>query len=178
MMNPRPTALYVLTQMVDDWAGEGPAMIHWAARRNGATPPPWTTLAVVVGETSLLPAQQKSLEAAARRFFTPEEAEDLGALLLQQPFAGQQSLYYSRVDLPATPEEIFARQEPNPLGLSTLWRIRPPDPILAGQPTPCEGIVSLWPWPGLSLDDVEALVNLREKLDQGAASPSDPAAAE
>lgn len=177
MQNPLPAALYVLTQMVDDWAGEGPAMIHWAARRQEALLPPGAMAVLVAGEALLSPDQRLSLEVATRRFFTPEEAEDLGALLVQQPFAGKQSLHYGRADLPISPEALFAMQESNPLGVSKLWRIRPPDPILDGHPVPCEGIVSLWPWPGLTPDDVVSLVNLREKLDQDALPPANSAAA-
>lgn len=177
MQNPQPTTLYVLTQMVEDWAGEGPAIIHWAARR-ATTPPQWAVSAVAVGEEQLSPDQRESLEEAARRFFTPEEAEDLGALLVQQPFAGKQSLHCGRVDLPIRPEELIAKQESNPLGVSKLWRIRPPDPILAGHPVPCEGIVSLWPWLGLTPDDVVSLMNLREHLDDGEHFRSSSATAE
>lgn len=122
--------------------------------------------------------ERVSVEDATRRFFTPEEVEDLGALLVNHSLAAEQSLRYGRVELPTTAEVVVAMQNANPFGARTLWRIRPPDPILAGHAVPCEGIVTLWPWPELAPEEITALMAMRNNMEIGATRPGQSSAAQ
>ena len=162
-----PTALFVLTQVVGDWAGEGPAFIHWAARRREPWPAPWPLASILIGVEELSPDVREAGKRACQRCFTLAEANDLCALLVHQPFSGKQSPQVGRINLPANVEVVLAMQDANPYGTLKLWRIRPLDPVLGGHLVPCEGIVSLLPRQDLLHAEPGRLTTVHESLPDG-----------
>ena len=72
---------------------------------------------------------------------------------------------YGDIELPLAVADVLAMQSPISVEPSRpLWRLRPPPDILPGRSLAVEGIVSLWPWPGLLPDDIRPLMALRERL--------------
>lgn len=167
-MTPDKPALYLLSSMVEDWIGEGPAVIHWAARDRGAQSLPWSFADIIADASQIERAQEPAVVNAVNRLFTKGEAQALGTVLVQEKLIWDASLRFGRIDLPMTSDEALAIQHPNPQSPQTMWRIRPPAPVLPGSQLAIEGIVTLWPCPGLDPEEIASLLALRTRLAEDA----------
>lgn len=153
-------ALYVLTSMVDDWAGYGPAVIQWVADERHYPPLAWSLPDIVADHADLTPSDRVQVARAVEQFFSRTEAFALGQYLRHF-----YPVRFGVVELPVTASEALAMQAPNPIAMAqTLWRIQPSREAAADLPFSFQGIVSLWPWPGLVPDDIASLIAMRERL--------------
>jgi len=150
--------------MVEDWIGEGPAIIHWAVHDRGTQCLPWSLADMIADADELEREQEPAVVNAVSRFFTADEAQALSSVLVKETLRWDPSLRCGRVELPMTSDEALLMQQPNPNSPQTMWRIRPPAPVLPGSPLAIEGIVTLWPWPGLDPADIAPLMAMRERL--------------
>src|SRR5262249_40223564 len=129
-VTPARPALFVLTSMVEDWIGEGPAIIHWAALDRGTQRLPWPLADMIADADELEREQEPAVVNAVSRFFTADEAQALGSVLVKEKLMWDASLRCGRVELPMTSDEALSLQHPNPHSPHTMWRIRPPAPVL------------------------------------------------
>lgn len=166
VMNPNPSpTLFVVTSMLDDWLGNGPAVIQWAVWQRNGQALPWSLATIVADYVVLEPAAQDAVTRAVERYFTRHEAETLGVVLKRASPFRNAPVRFAMIELPLTADDALAMQALNPGGVSpTLWRVRLSEAVMPGHAVLIEGIISLWPWPGLAPSDIQPLMAMRERL--------------
>jgi hypothetical protein len=164
--SPAPPALFLVTSLVDDWADQGPAVIQWSARRDDGMLP-WPAASAIADYDELSPAARAAAGRAIARLFTLDEA-----LVAERGLARYVRASARGLELPLTADEALALQSAGPAGSArTLWRITPPAEALPGLTLPIEGIVALWPWPGLEPGEIAPLMALRRRLGRDPLPP-------
>lgn len=152
--------LYALTTSLDDWAGHGPALVQWVIDKRAAEHAPRSLAKVIADHAELAPEMCAAVSDAVEQLLSHQEATLLSQYL--RPFYRVQ---VGEVALPVLAQDALAMRAPTPiLNAQTLWRLQPSQQANTGLSFTFQGIVSLWPWPGLLLDDVLSLASLRQRL--------------
>lgn len=163
--------LFVLTSMVADWSGQGPAIISWTHEGRAIPSLPYAT--IIRDYDNLSSAEQDAVERASRRFLTRHEARALGDYLRLVCPAWCTNLRFGIVELPLYAEEAVAMQPLDPAtDPHTLSLLKPLEESAIVPPIPFLGNVSRWPWADLEPGDVAALIDLRHRLGLDAVPPS------
>lgn len=152
--------LYALTSSLPDWAGHGPAMVQWVIDQRAAGSPAHRLADVIVDHNDLPVEEEADVSRAVAQLLSSQEALLLSRYL--QPFY---EVRVTPVALPLLAAEALALRAPTPItNAQTLWRLQPSEHANTGLPFSFQGIVSLWPWPGLHVEDVLALTSVRQRL--------------
>ena len=155
------TALWVLTSLVDDFAGWGATVIQWYRVNRGAPPHPYPDL--IADYVLLEPGTRERAERAVRALLTGEEAAALGTFFTQNYPGLAMRMQPGALELPLYPDELAAlvESEPDPDVTRCLVRLPATGP---SAPVPILGIASPWPWPELEPADVARLIDVRARM--------------
>lgn len=158
--------LFMLTSFVDQWSGQGPAVIQWTHLNRASPPLPYAD--IIRDHADLAPHDREAAESASRHFLTREEASALGDYLRLVCPAWCANLRFGAIGLPMDAAEIVTIQPPDPgADTRTLSLLKAADSPAFASPVPYLGVVSRWPWPDLTPGDIAALIDMRYRLGIG-----------